>query len=47
MKVDCICKIKKTILWIYTLNDIGNSNNSKLESPPSNQYPLSYLELEE
>ena len=32
---------------IYTLNDIGNSNSSKLGSPPSNQYSLSWLELEE
>ncbi len=32
---------------IYTLNDIGNSNSSKLGSLPSNWYPLSWLELEE
>ena len=32
---------------IYTLNDVGNSNSSKLGSPPSNRYPLSRLELEE
>ena len=32
---------------IYTLNDVGNSNSSKLGSPPSNRYPPSRLELEE
>jgi hypothetical protein len=32
---------------IYTLNDIGNSDGSKLGSPPSNRYPPSRLELEE
>src|SRR5436190_13889042 len=32
---------------IYTLNDVGNSNSSKLGSPPSNRYPPSQLELEE
>jgi hypothetical protein len=32
---------------IYTLNDVGNSGDSKLGSPPSNQYPFSRLELEE
>src|SRR6266542_2793987 len=32
---------------IYTLNDVGNSNSSKLGSPPSNRYLPSRLELEE
>ncbi len=32
---------------IYTLNDVGNSNSSKLGSLPSNQYSPSWLELEE
>ncbi|RIA81829.1 hypothetical protein C1645_789490 [Glomus cerebriforme] len=32
---------------IYTLNDVGNSDGSKLGSPPSNRYPPSRLELEE
>ena len=32
---------------IYTLNDVGNSNSSKLESLPSNRYLPSWLELEE
>ena len=32
---------------IYILNDIGNSDGSKLGSPPSNRYPPSCLELEE
>ena len=32
---------------IYTINDVGNSDGSKLGSPPSNRYPPSRLELEE
>ncbi|UZO21345.1 uncharacterized protein OCT59_013741 [Rhizophagus irregularis] len=32
---------------IYTLNDVGNNDGSKLGSPPSNRYPPSRLELEE
>ena len=32
---------------IYTLNDIGNSDGSKLGNPPSNRYLPSHLELEE
>src|SRR3954469_23768659 len=37
----------KTMPRIYTLNDVGNNDGSKLGSPPSNRYPLSRLELEE
>ncbi len=32
---------------IYTLNDVGNNNSSKLESLLSNRYSPSWLELEE
>ena len=32
---------------IYTLNDVDNSNSSKLGSLPSNRYSPSRLELEE
>ncbi|RIA79610.1 hypothetical protein C1645_845404 [Glomus cerebriforme] len=32
---------------IFTLNDVGNNDGSKLGSPPSNRYPPSRLELEE
>ena len=35
------------MLRIYTLNDVGNNDGSKLESLPSNRYSPSHLELEE
>src|SRR3954471_17231757 len=37
----------KTMPRIFTLNDVGNNDSSKLGSPPSNRYPPSHLELEE
>src|SRR4051794_17935770 len=37
----------KTMPRIYTLNDVGNNDGSKLGSLPSNRYPPSCLELGE